>query len=716
MLAMGVASYAVPAKRIVCKMKQSDGTTVQVYKHGSMYCAYYTSLDGKVLYPNAEMNGDLCYATISDGKVVPSSVVAHDESERTQAELEFLTTYTIDPATPEVRALATRSYALKRSHYASTGDGLGQYGKSALGSVNSLGSPKIPVILVNYADVKMQSFSTKELYDRILNEEGYTDSYGSVGSVRDYFVDNSHGLFTPDFVVLGSVTLSHDRSYYGSNKDGGGDLRAVDMVEEAVKLMMAQGVDFNQYTRDGKVENVIVLYAGQGEASGGIPETIWPHEFDFARDIEGIHFRSYFVGNELNNVQNTDGVGTMIHEFGHALGLPDWYVTDYSYTDESPFGFWSVMDQGCYAGSGYRPVGYTAYEKSYLGWLEIPQITNEEAVTLLNPNTSDKDVAVRINNPYSLAEYFILENRQPGKWYPTANGAGLLVSHFTYNKTAWNNNTLNNTKSKKRAHVVTADGSKITYSASPSMLFGNGVNNVTGLKLYSSSTLSDADIYRVLKHSDGTVTFNFKNRTIEGEYAPVGGRPFALVRSVDELATGDSVIVVSRDNRYAMAADVYSGHFNTAAITVKDDNTVLANDEVQVFGVRKNSNSWSLRPNRSTYLGVSRDGLKFNTSLTNSKFDLTIDNGEAIITFDSSFSNNCLNADGDNYYFNVVASNPSKVQLYKLDTASGIDGVTSNEETTGVREVYNLQGQRVNNVDNLPKGIYIINGKKTVVK
>ena len=80
--------------------------------------------------------------------------------------------------------------------------------------------------------------------------------------------------------------MSKDRSYYGANRGGsnGGDIRAEDMVIEAVELAAKQGVDFSKFTNaEGKVENVIVIYAGQGEASGGSPETIWPHEYDLRR-------------------------------------------------------------------------------------------------------------------------------------------------------------------------------------------------------------------------------------------------------------------------------------------------------------------------------------------------------------------------------------------------------------------------------------------------
>ena len=717
LLAMSLGASAVPAKHMVYTMKQSDGTTIQVYKHGHRGLAYYTTIDGKVLRANPDLNDDLCYADVVDGKIVTSNIVAHDIEQRTAEELNFLSTCTINQASPEVTALFETTNGPKRVHYSSTSDGLGKYGTSALGAVSSIGSPKIPVILVNYADVKLQEGSTKELYQRIMTEEGYTDRLGSVGSVRDYFVQNSYGMFSPDFQVVATVTLSKDRSYYGANRGGdGGDVRATEMVEEAVELAAKQGVDFTQFEVNGNIENVIIIYAGMGEASGGSAETIWPHEYDFQKDINGIHFNSYFVGNEINSAGNVDGIGTLVHEFSHALGLPDFYVTNYSYNGDTSFGMWSVMDSGCYAGNGYVPTGYTAYEKSYLGWLDIPAIVDPTTVTLTDPNTSSTGFAVRVNNPYSISEYFIIENRQPGTWYVPNTGGGVMETHVAYNRNQWNYNTLNNEQKKKRCHVITADESQINYGVNVGHLYGNNVNNITRLPLYSGVNLDDNNFYRILLHHDGTATMNFKNRTFSDEYKPTEGKYFRLVKSVDELATGDSVIVVSGDNGYAVGTSIRDGLATLAAVNALGADQVLTNADAQIFAVRKNTNNWSLRIGNS-YLSVGRDGLATTSSLSNGRFNLAINNGDASIEFTANYDKNKLSFDDQAYTATAVSNNATNLHIYKLDTAAGIDAAeVTPAQQEGVREVYNLQGQRVNGTGKLPKGIYIINGKKTVVR
>ena len=271
-------------------------------------------------------------------------------------------------------------------------------------------------------------------------------------------------------------------------------------------------------------------------------------------------------------------------------------------------------------------------------------------------------------------------------------------------------------KNKKRCHCVTADQSEISYSVNPTMLYGNGTNNITRLPLYSGANLDGNVFYRVLLHADGTATFNFNQRSIDGEYKPTtGNKYFSLVRSTDDLATGDSVIIVDGTNNYAIGNNLINGKYNLAAVNLQSDGLLQTNADALVFAIRKNKTSWALKTG-NTYLAIGRDGLTNASSLTNGRFDLTLSDGEAAISFNANYDNNRLNFDLDNYTSNVVSSAPTGLRIYKLDTAAGIAGTQATPTEKGVREVYNLQGQRVNANSKLPKGIYIINGKKTVVR
>lgn len=724
LLSMAWNAQAIRPLRKAETIKQSDGTTIQAFKHGDQFCAYFTTLDGKVLYSN--MAGDLCYARMDRGQLVATEMIAHDPQMRSQAEKDFISSIDIDSNTPEVRKLAMRNEP-NRIIGTSTADGLGKKGSSASGAVNSIGEVKVPVILVSYKDVKLQPTSTVEKYNNYFNKKGYNDEPMTVGSVKDYYEAQSNGIFKPTFDVVARVQLSQNRAYYGGNRSGstGGDLRVTEMIKEAVRLAMDQRGDnyFDKFVVNGSIQNVTVVFAGLGEAYHGAPaECVWPHELDFEADIEGYHFKSYFVGNELGPDQKSiAGIGVFCHEFGHALGLPDFYPTDYSYDDDYAFGDWSLMEAGCYAKNGNAPIGMMAYERSYLGWLDIPVLETEGTVRLDDINNPDGKPARVIRNPQNPMEYFIVENRQVGTWYPESYGSGLMLTHVTFSKSTWQWNRPNNNKNAKRAHIITADGSKITNytSGTQNQLFGNGVNdaNQDFFKLYFGGTLSNCNIYKVIEHGDKSITFNFKNKNLPDNYETTGTQKFEKVNDVNSLHDGDKVIFVNEETKMAMTTKVLKGKRTATTIKINGDNTVTPDTNAEVFTLKIVNGVYSFKIEADNiYLGMTRNGLGTIANINdNSRANITIANGNATVKFKGRYSSN-VSYDTGNLYFYSEKTNPEKIQLYRISTdPTGIDGITQDSNDNAEEKIYNLNGQRVTR-ENMHRGIYIINGKKVIVK
>lgn len=115
--------------------------------------------------------------------------------------------------------------------------------------------------------------------------------------------------------------------------------------------------------------------------------------------------------------------GALCHEFGHALGLPDWYNTRIGIT---VIGEWSLMDSGNAAFHGVvadppifvlglLPTSLSAIDRSLLGWVD-PYVLRAPADSVrLRPNNADEsfssDPTVALL-PVSPDEYFLLENRR----------------------------------------------------------------------------------------------------------------------------------------------------------------------------------------------------------------------------------------------------------------------------------------------------------------
>ena len=423
----------------------------------------------------------------------------------------------------------------RRAYSTSTADGLGSYGNSANGIVKSIGSPTIPVLMVEFTDLKFEEVSTIEKVTRIFNEKGYNDEYENSGSVRDYFVDNSRGLFSPTFEVVGKVCTKNGCEYYGANSGTNHQVRIKELAKEVVATAQAQGIDFSKYVDGTTVPMIIFYYAGPGENScphtdkQGEKDTtyekyIWAHYSNYAFKSGGTTFASYYAGNEQRWYFTTDengkyvpnsslpeGNGILSHEIMHALGMTDFYPTNGGYY-ETP-DWWSVMDYGNYYADAYWPVGLTAYERSYFGWLDVKELGDEPEAVTLEPGE-----AAVIRNQANENEYYILENRQHDTWHPEKYGSGLLVMHVDYHSSTWLSNKVNNEENHLRMKVRWADGvwtgihlgEQFDWEDLRRDLYGYADDLPTSITDWAPYTEGKVNpVYDIAPQSDGKMVFSY---------------------------------------------------------------------------------------------------------------------------------------------------------------------------------------------------------------
>ena len=315
------------------------------------------------------------------------------------------------------------------------------------------GSPKSLVILVNFADLKFK-YELSD-FERMLNESGYSEN-GGVGSARDYFIASSDSVFSPQFDCYGPVTVSKGYAYYGANSGGSNSQHAAQMVIEACNLVADMGVDITQYdtNNDGRIDNIFVYFAGHNEAEHGGENTIWPHRSYITTGdrVQGKLLSDYACTSELRGASGNSmcGIGTFCHEFGHVLGLPDYYDTGY---DQYTVGTWDIMCSGSYNGNGKTPPSYSAGERFQLNWLKPIQLKDAGPYLLEPLETSNKSylvAATEHNLSWGNAspnEYWLLENRQRVGWDEPATAlpaTGMLIWHIDYNASIWGSNTPNN--------------------------------------------------------------------------------------------------------------------------------------------------------------------------------------------------------------------------------------------------------------------------------
>ncbi len=491
-LALPLCLSAKPAYKGVLTQVNPDGTTVEFRLHGDEHFSYITDTDGMLMTKAAD--GSLVYELAGGERIAA-----------TQDVVENMYQATLDTDMPGSMRAPSRMAALNA-------DGRTVY--PTHGETRSL------VILIEYSDVKFQPNSPSDIAD-MLNKEGY-NKFGSNGSVRDYYIFNSNGQYTPYFDVSRVVTLPNTSKYY----TGTGSSAKYDKFREAIKYALDAlngEIDFSKYDydNDGVVDTIYIFYAGYGQADTPLTgQVIWPHQSslaNFGYYYDGVKIGPYACSNELNgqehyynNDKYLDGPGTFVHEFGHVLGMPDLYDPQYKGTCVTP-GDWDIMDGGSYNNEGYCPPNLSAYEKWVYNWIDYTMVEDATHYDLKPVQEGGKALRVPIlrsnGKPYD-TEYFVVESRDKTNWDAYLPDNGMLIWHIQYSNSDWSGNKVNSTAGHPRCFLVSSDGTanpflgtvgSPKYAAFPGTKVGNTYitpdTDIT-FNVYNSGAVSNPlDVY-----------------------------------------------------------------------------------------------------------------------------------------------------------------------------------------------------------------------------
>jgi len=442
-----LVAHAVPADPTPHQFIQPDGSKLTVVLHGDEFFNYLTTTDGYTVVKNAA--GYYTYARLDGDRLIATDCIATDA--RSAAEQTFLAGMAKGITS---RAMKDRGMKLM-NHRNDLLRGIGHGGHMDYSKFRGL------IILINYTDRKFDdyvpsNYTPIDFYDAMINGhdyKGFTLPAGTkiecMGSVRDYYYDNSFQQFDPHFDILGPVDVPYsctDAHQFNCDSIFYAALEALDA-----------DVDFSQYDtdEDGTADMVFFLVAGHGsDYSANNRDYLWPHMKDFTNSpvLDGVNFRLYacstnMIGEENEYYivyNNIAGIGTICHEFSHCLGLPDFYDTDNDGSGGVNHQYpltWSIMASGFKNNNGRNPVGYSLFERYALGFAQPTLIEGEGTITI--PSLEKNNTGYRLNtaNP---GEYFIIENRQRVKWDKNLAGPGMLVWRVdSTNADVWENNLVN---------------------------------------------------------------------------------------------------------------------------------------------------------------------------------------------------------------------------------------------------------------------------------
>ena len=279
------------------------------------------------------------------------------------------------------------------------------------------------------------------------NRAHYDQMFNGAGeSFRNFYLNQSNGQYDARVTTEDWVQVPYNGSYYGDNarEDNGGTWDFIDDTVDAwatkkgadAKAYLAQFDKWDRYDfdedgnfneADGYIDHFQAVHAGPGEEAGADADAIWSHRWyadyttigqvgptvDGRKNLQGgqeIGNTGYFIGDYTVEPEN-GGLGVFAHEYGHDLGLPDFYDTA---GGENSTAFWTLMSSGSWMGHGSdtpkdsflygiggTPNDMGAEEKLFLGWLNPTVVAAGKSarVTLAAAGSPSSNQAIQVLLP-----------------------------------------------------------------------------------------------------------------------------------------------------------------------------------------------------------------------------------------------------------------------------------------------------------------------------
>jgi len=352
--------------------------------------------------------------------------------------------------------------------------------------LNILGTRKLVVILVNFADRSL-TYTEPDWASRVFTATNSVTAYYNEVSYEQLTIapaEETGGI--PNNGII-SVTLATNHP----NTDNTFGVDNQLLTKDAI-LAADPYINFASFDTDANGSlttnelHVMVIAAGwERSFSPYSSPSLWCHKWVIDNSISptltapivdgktvGAYPGGYTQLGELHyNPSHQATIGPLVHELGHDLGtatvyfgLPDLYDTDGATGGNSDgAGKWDAMAGGSWNGapSGNTPPHFSAWCKWYLGWI-TPTLITDTTFSVLFPRVetatgADRGVIQLQANPNGpeiggTGEYFLIENRQLTGYDSALPGAGLFIWHIDETQSD------NSTVARKLVDLEEADG------------------------------------------------------------------------------------------------------------------------------------------------------------------------------------------------------------------------------------------------------------------
>ncbi|NVD07986.1 M6 family metalloprotease domain-containing protein [Vibrio sp. JPW-9-11-11] len=247
-----------------------------------------------------------------------------------------------------------------------------------------------------HTEMLYESYEPAHYQELLFSDSGYAGPNGeNLISMRQYYEKESGSSYSVAGQAAGWYRAANNAAFYGGNSPTtDNDINAQELVREALNQLAKDPSinladydiedrydydgDGNYREPDGVIDHLMVFHASVGEeAGGGVlgPDAIWSHRYNLGQYhvLDGTsstvpgRFGGQYAAFDYTIQPIDAAAGVCAHEYGHDLGLPDEYDTQYTGKGE-PVSYWSIMSSGSWAGKigGTQPTAFSSWAKQFL--------------------------------------------------------------------------------------------------------------------------------------------------------------------------------------------------------------------------------------------------------------------------------------------------------------------------------------------------------------
>jgi len=465
----GLVAHAGPPAPRVYPVQQPDGTTFQARAWGDEWSNGMETIEGYTILLDPQSKYWVYAAPASDKNLTPAVgpegqlVVGRDDPSGLAKHIR-----------PSDASIPGREFTLQPAPK-----------EQNLANVNT-GTQKILVLLVGFQNRGPVGTLASDWSNKV---------FGPTGSISQYYNEVSYGNLTlapaeetsgtVNDGVVGWLTLPYNHPNTGGNLSTANQQITRDAILAADPYVNFATFDTNG---NGYISfdelHVMVVVAGYEAAYGNTcSPSVWAHEWYLeatAPIVDGKRVASSY-GNggytqfgewhcdKAEPPGHAATIGTIVHEFGHDLGLPDMYDVD---LDTEGIGRWGIMGSGGWnrsgpsAYDGDSPAHPDPWSRWYEGWLTPTQVISSTLGRAIPQVETNPTVYQLLNNPNGVdwmfesysgtGEYYLIENRQKVGFDVGLPGCGLLIWHI--DESVVFDNSANANQNRRLVDLKQADG------------------------------------------------------------------------------------------------------------------------------------------------------------------------------------------------------------------------------------------------------------------